>query len=69
VAGRDKKLPIRALVVICPTSCVVTPEGNGINNLMDLKGKRLSTGAPSGGTVACASRGCWADTRTCRANG
>jgi TRAP transporter TAXI family solute receptor len=60
VAGRDKfpkKLPIRALVVMYPNLMqVVTLEGNGINNLMDLKGKRLSTGAPGSGTEIFALR-------------
>jgi uncharacterized protein len=29
---------------------IVTKEGTGINNIMDLKGKRVSTGAPNSGT-------------------
>jgi uncharacterized protein len=60
VAGRDKfpkKLPIRALVVMYPNLMqVVTLEGNGINNLTDIKGKRLSTGAPGSGTEIFALR-------------
>ena len=60
VNGRDKfpkKLPIRALVVMYPNLMqVVTLEGNGINNLTDLKGKRLSTGAPGSGTEIFALR-------------
>jgi uncharacterized protein len=60
VAGRDKfpkKLPIRALVVMYPNLMqVVTLEGNGINNLADIKGKRLSTGAPGSGTEIFALR-------------
>jgi TRAP transporter TAXI family solute receptor len=60
VAGRDKfpkKLPIRALVVMYPNLMqVVTLEGNGINTLADIKGKRLSTGAPGSGTEIFALR-------------
>jgi TRAP transporter TAXI family solute receptor len=60
VAGRDKfpkKLPIRALVVMYPNLMqVVTLEGNGINSLADIKGKRLSTGAPGSGTEIFALR-------------
>ena len=60
VSGRDKfpkKLPIRALVVMYPNLMqVVTLEGNGITNFADLKGKRLSTGAPGSGTEIFALR-------------
>src|SRR6185436_2235843 len=58
--GRDKfpkKLGIRALVVMYPNLMqVVTLEGNGITNFTDLKGKRLSTGAPGSGTEIFALR-------------
>ena len=54
VNGRDKfpkKLGIRALVVMYPNLMqVVTLEGNGITKFSDLKGKRVSTGAPGSGT-------------------
>ena len=60
VNGRDKfpkKLPIRALVVMYPNLMqIVTLDGNGINNLSDFKGKRLSTGAPGSGTEIFALR-------------
>lgn len=60
VNGRDKfpkKLPIRALVVMYPNLMqVVTLEGNGVNKFEDLKGKRVSTGAPGSGTEIFAIR-------------
>jgi uncharacterized protein len=60
VNGRDKfpkKLPIRALVVMYVNLMqVVTLEGNGISKFEDLKGKRVSTGAPGSGTEIFALR-------------
>ena len=46
-----KKVPLRTLVVFYPNRMhVVTVEGTGINKFADLKGKRVSTGAPASGT-------------------
>ena len=60
VNGKDKfpkKLPIKALVVMYPNLMqVVTLEGNGITKFEDLKGKRVSTGAPGSGTEIFAFR-------------
>src|SRR5262245_39575878 len=60
VNGRDtfpKKLPIRALAVMYVNLMqVVTLEGNGITRFEDLKGKRVSTGAPGSGTEIFAFR-------------
>jgi len=60
VNGRDKfpkKLPIRALVVMYPNLMqVITLDGNGITKFEDLKGKRVSTGAPGSGTEIFAIR-------------
>ena len=60
VAGTGKfkeKLPIRALAVIYANkSQWVTVEGTGIEKMQDLKGKRLSTGAPGSGTEVIALR-------------
>src|SRR5262245_25798393 len=58
--GRDKftkKLPVRALVVMYPNLMqIVTLDGNGITKFEDLKGKRISTGAPGSGTEIFALR-------------
>jgi hypothetical protein len=44
-------VPLRALMVAYPNRMhVVTVEGTGINKLADLKGKRVSTGAPNSAT-------------------
>ena len=52
-----KKLPIRALAVMYVNLMqVVTLEGNGITKFEDLKGKRVSTGAPGSGTEIFALR-------------
>jgi TRAP transporter TAXI family solute receptor len=60
VNGKDKfnkKLPIRALVVMYPNLMqVVTLDGNGISKFADLKGKRVSTGSPGSGTEIFALR-------------
>jgi TRAP transporter TAXI family solute receptor len=60
VAGTGKfkeKVPIRALAVIYANhSQWVTVEGTGIQRLQDLKGRRISTGAPGSGTETIALR-------------
>jgi TRAP-type uncharacterized transport system substrate-binding protein len=52
-----KKVALRTLVVFYPNRMhVVTVEGTGINKFADLKGKRVSTGAPASGTEITALR-------------
>lgn len=52
-----EKVPIRAIAVIYANkSQWVTVEGTGINRMQDLKGKRISTGAPGSGTEIIALR-------------
>jgi uncharacterized protein len=52
-----EKVPVRALAVIYANkSQWVTVEGSGIQKLQDLKGKRISTGAPGSGTETIALR-------------
>ena len=54
---KDNKQAVRALVVFYPNlTHVVTVEGKGINTMADLKGKRISTGAPGSGTEVMAFR-------------
>ena len=54
---KDKKVPLRTLAVFYPNRMhVVTVEGTGINSMKDLKGKRVSTGAPASGTEVMALR-------------
>ena len=54
---KDNKQSVRALVVFYPNlTHVVTVEGKGINTMADLKGKRISTGAPGSGTEVMAFR-------------
>jgi hypothetical protein len=57
-AGKFKeKIPVRALAVLYPNkSQWVTVEGTGIQKLADLKGRRISTGAPGSGTEIIALR-------------
>lgn len=46
-----EKVPLRTLAVLYPNNMhIVTAEGKGINKVSDLKGKRVSTGAPGSGT-------------------
>jgi len=46
-----EKLPIRTLAVLYINNMhIVTLEGKGIDNVSDLKGRRVSTGAPGSGT-------------------
>jgi uncharacterized protein len=50
-------IPVRALMVAYPNRMhVVTVEGRGINSFADLKGKRVSTGAPNSATELMAQR-------------
>ena len=54
---KDQKVALRTLVVFYPNRMhVVTVEGTGINKFADLKGKRVSTGAPVSGTEVMALR-------------
>lgn len=51
------KAPVRALMVLYPQPLVIaTIEGTGINLVADLKGKRVSTGAPGSGTEVMSLR-------------
>lgn len=58
--GREKfkeKIPLRTVAVLYPNNMhVVTIEGKGIEKVTDLKGKRVSTGAPGSGTEVMAVR-------------
>ena len=59
--GTDKftsgKIPLRTLMVLYPNRMhVVTIEGTGIEKMADLKGKRVSTGAPGSATEVMAFR-------------
>lgn len=52
-----KPLPLRTLTVLYPNlTHIVTLEGKGIKKVADLKGKRVSTGAPGSGTEILAFR-------------
>ncbi len=52
-----KPIPLRTLSVVYPhMNHVVTLEGKGIRKVSDLKGKRVSTGAPGSGTEVIALR-------------
>src|SRR3954468_10157231 len=54
---KEKKVGLRTLAVFYPNRMhVVTIEGTGINKFADLKGKRVSTGAPASGTEVMAMR-------------
>jgi len=54
---KDNKVPVRALMVLYPNRMhVVTVDGTGINTMADLKGKRVSTGAPESATEVMAQR-------------
>jgi len=51
------KVPIRALAVLYPNNLhIVTVEDKGIDKVTDLRGKRVSTGAPGSGTEVMALR-------------
>jgi len=46
-----EKIPLRTICAIFPNSMhIVTVQGKGINEVLDLKGKRVSTGAPGSAT-------------------
>jgi hypothetical protein len=52
-------VPVRTLMVAYPNRMhIVTVEGRGIQTLADLKGKRVSTGAPNSATELMAFRVC-----------
>jgi len=52
-----EKVPLRTIAVLYPNNMhVVTLEGKGIEKVTDLKGKRVSTGAPGSGTEVKALR-------------
>src|SRR5678815_5094064 len=54
---KGKPVPVRTLLVMYPNRMhVVTVEGTGVNTMKDLKGKRVSTGAPVSGTEVMALR-------------
>ena len=54
---KDKKVGLRTLAVFYPNRMqVVTIEGKGIEKFSDLKGKRISTGAPASGTEVMSMR-------------
>jgi TRAP transporter TAXI family solute receptor len=50
-------IPLRTVAVLYPNNMhIVTMEGKGIEKVTDLKGKRVSTGAPGSGTEVMALR-------------
>ena len=52
-----EKVPLRTVAVLYPNNMhIVTVEGKGIEKVTDLKGKRVSTGAPGSGTEVMALR-------------
>jgi TRAP transporter TAXI family solute receptor len=52
-----EKIPLRTLFAFYPNNMhIVTIEGRGIEKVTDLKGKRVSTGAPGSGTEVMALR-------------
>jgi TRAP transporter TAXI family solute receptor len=54
---KDKPVEVRALMVLYPNRMhVVSMEGLGINKIADLKGRRVSTGAPRSATELMAFR-------------
>jgi TRAP transporter TAXI family solute receptor len=54
---KDRQVQVRALMVLYPNRMhIVTVEGTGINKVTDLKGKRVSTGAPNSATQIMAYR-------------
>lgn len=54
---KGRPVPIRILTVLYPNlTHLVTLEGKGITKVSDLKGKRVSTGAPGSGTEVIALR-------------
>src|SRR5438876_568277 len=54
---KDGKVNARTLMVLYPNKVqIVTVEGSGITKLSELKGKRVSTGAPGSGVEVVAVR-------------
>jgi len=54
---QGKQVNVRALMVLYPNRMhIVTVDGTGINKIADLKGKRVSTGAPNSATQIMAYR-------------
>ncbi len=54
---KDNKVDVRTLMVLYPNKTqIVTLDGSGISKLADLKGKRVSTGAPGSGVEVMALR-------------
>jgi TRAP transporter TAXI family solute receptor len=54
---KDKPVPVRTLMILYPNRMhVVTIEGTGIDNIKDLKGKRVSTGSGGSATEVMAFR-------------
>jgi uncharacterized protein len=54
---KDRKVALRTIAVFYPNRMhVVTIEGTGINKFTDLKGHRISTGAPASGTEVMSMR-------------
>jgi len=54
---KGKTIPVRTLCTLYPhMNHVVTVEGKGIRKIADLKGRRMSTGAPGSGTEVIAFR-------------
>jgi TRAP transporter TAXI family solute receptor len=52
-----ERIPLRTISVLYPNNMhIVTLEGKGIEKVSDLKGKRISTGAPGSGTEIMALR-------------
>ena len=57
MARKDRQVQVRALMVLYPNRMhIVTIEGTGISKVADLKGKRVSTGAPNSATQIMAYR-------------
>jgi TRAP transporter TAXI family solute receptor len=54
---KDTKVPLRTLMVLYPNIMhVVSIEGTGVEKITDLKGRRVSTGAPGSATEVMAFR-------------
>jgi TRAP transporter TAXI family solute receptor len=54
---KGREVDARTLMVLYPNKMhVVTVEGNGVNKVTDLKGKRISTGEPNSGTEVMSLR-------------
>ncbi len=54
---KDTKIPVRAMMMLYTNLMhAVTIEGTGINNINDLKGRRVSTGSPGSATEVFAFR-------------